>query len=77
VLTSFNGFNLVTLGFVGRQLPAQELPVLLPFAGIQPLAALGAAIHPNPIRNPIFLITPIVHWKKALPFLSGNGKGGS
>jgi len=77
VLASFNGSNPVTLGFVRRQLPAQEFPVLLPLAGIQPLAALGAAINPIPVRNPIFLIAPIVHWKKALPFLSGNENGGS
>jgi hypothetical protein len=77
MLAGFNGFNPVTLGFVRRQLPAQEFPFLLPLSGIEPLAALGAAINAIPLRNPVFLIAPIVHWKKALPFLSGNGNGSS
>ena len=35
--------------------------MLLPFAWIQPLAALGATIDTTSLRNPIFLITPVVH----------------
>jgi hypothetical protein len=68
MLARLNGSNLVAFGFMGRQLPSQELPVLLPFAGIKPLAALGAAIHPSPVRNPVFLITPVIHEKDSPTF---------
>jgi hypothetical protein len=61
MLARFDRLHSMPFGFVGRQLPTQEFPVLLPLSGIQPLAALGAAINPIPVRNPIFLITPVVH----------------
>ena len=61
MLPGFDGSNLMALGFVRRQLPAQKPPFLLSFARVKPLAALGAPINALPVRNPVFLITPVVH----------------
>src|SRR5512136_1810597 len=61
MLAGLDRFDPMALGFVGRQLPALELPVLLPFAGVQPLAALGATINTISLRDPILLIAPVLH----------------
>jgi hypothetical protein len=63
MLPRLDGSDPMTFCFVGRQLPTDELALLLPLARIEPLAAFGAAIHPASIRNPVLLITPVIHIK--------------
>jgi hypothetical protein len=61
MLPRLDGSDPMAFCLVGRQLPTDELALLLPLARIEPLAAFGAAIHPASVRNPVLLITPVVH----------------
>jgi hypothetical protein len=65
MLSGFDSPYPVSLGLVRRQLPADQLALLLPFTGIKPFAALRASIHPAPHRNPVLLIAPVIHKKSA------------
>jgi len=60
VLPQLQGPDLVPLLFVGRQLPAFELPVNCHFAGIEPFPTLGATVDATARMDPVLLITPIV-----------------
>lgn len=55
------GSDLVTFCLVWRQSePGNFAIVAEHLTGMEPLAAFGASIDSIPVRNPVFLITPIV-----------------
>jgi len=61
VLAELDGSDFVTFLFVGWQLPASKLAVSVPITGVQPPPAFGATVDAMTTRDPVLLITPIIH----------------
>lgn len=78
-LPFLNGFDLVPLRLMRRQSEPDDATVVSEnVAGVKPLAAFGAAVDPVPIRNHIFLVTPITpRCRQCSTFVRNACKGGS
>jgi hypothetical protein len=53
--------DFVALLFVGRQLPTSEHVILKHLARMQPFPTFGATVNAVTMRDPVSLITPIIH----------------
>jgi hypothetical protein len=53
--------DFVALLFVGRQLPASEHVIHKHLARMQPFPTFGATVNAVATRDPVSLITPIIH----------------